>query len=393
MAKNSPKKSRFSNAHIGISIFLLCTVAVYAIFFSPSRITPAEIEQNIVEIYEECAKTSGSTFNYPCVREKLYPLVTRVSLETIMEVMEKVLQSNESLVKHGLYTCHPSGHVIGEIAMQKRIPFSDIVKQCGRLCDYGCAHGAFITQMKTSPFSRESINTFCEEYEGTQVLRDMTSCSHIVGHGLGEIYASDIEKSFPYCDGMRDNFSRHSCGQGVIMEHFVGLPDKPKLTPLTEESILSFCESLPGVYKDECYDTAGTYTAQIDSYTLGAKTICDKVPELSRQKCMYSLGSVTFFFYRSDSSRMLTFCKQFQGELELSCLKGAIETSVGETDAFTFGASICDKLQSNERDTCFSFFGDQMEWAKGAPYREQKCQTLSPVDAKACARIHDDVLR
>jgi hypothetical protein len=82
---------------------------------------------------------------------------------------------------------------------------------------------------------------------------------------------------------------------------------------------------------------------------------------------------------------MYAYCSQFPNADRVSCIRGAIETSVGETEAMEFGRELC-SLETNreQRAECFAFYGEQLEWAKGIEYRKDSCERLYALDHVAC---------
>jgi hypothetical protein len=215
------KQSRFIRSHIyiGMVLFFLSLGAVY-VWYVGGSYRKESFEKQVFAVYTNCADQSKGSFEYACLRKNIHDLVDATTLAPLLEIFENILQSDNAFQKYGVYTCHPSAHVVGEIAMKKGISFSTIQTQCGRSCDYGCVHGAFVVSLSKAPITPESIRSFCSEYSDSEVRRDMTSCGHIVGHGLGELFAFDISKGLSLCDSMPE-IARHACGQGFIMQHFV----------------------------------------------------------------------------------------------------------------------------------------------------------------------------
>jgi len=313
------------------------------------------------------------------------PLVSERTLDPIMRQLEAIFSSpNISLQSHGALTCHPSGHVVGEIAAQKGIPFSRITQQCGSSCDYGCSHGGLVTTLRQDPLFLENVKALCDKLTITGAGREISSCGHVVGHGLGELFANNVIKSLGYCDKLEDSSARHACGQGVMMEHLVGLPDRPKEGDLSIDAVLIFCGSLPDHYKKECFDAVGTYAGRVTQNVDQAKHVCEHVPVASVPSCTQSLGGVVYYQFRHDSAQMSEYCASMGQDLVLPCIRGAIDTNVGEKNRLDYGRALCEFMDGVSREACFTYFGMQVAMAWGSSVRSSICNTLSGEDALAC---------
>jgi hypothetical protein len=344
-----------------------------------------QIDETIGSLFYSCIDGKNNTFSYECMRLGMRSIINAQTLLPIMESLEVLfLQSNEQIQSVGIFTCHPLGHMAGEIAVQQGIAFADVVRTCDRRCDFGCTHGAFVAAMLTQPSFLDNVDGLCSEFEDSDVSRDLSSCAHAVGHGLDEVLSQDIVRALSYCDKMQGEGARHACGQGAIMDNLVGLPDRPRTTVVTQEEVMDFCGGLPGVYKKECFDSAGAYASKISKDEKEAKTFCDTVPSESKAPCIYSLGSVVYFLFRHDTKAMSDYCMSFEPGVQMSCLQGALDTSVGESDPFSYGRSVCEQLAADTRRQCFSFLGDRMRWAQGSVQADTACSALSPADTQAC---------
>jgi hypothetical protein len=390
MAKNSTKKLRFDRFAItspGVFFMTLCVIIGIGAFLAHRhQITQtAGVSARVHELFALCANKKDRNFSYECMREGLQDMTSAQTLLPVMESLEALfLQSNEQIQSVGIFTCHPLGHMVGEIAIKKGMVFADVVRTCDRKCDFGCTHGAFVGELRKNSSFLSNITALCEQFENSDAQREMASCAHAVGHGLSEVISGDIARVLSYCDQMHGEGARHACGQGAIMDNLVGLPDRPREVVLTQEDLMNFCSGLPGAYKKECFDASGMYASKISKDEKAAQTFCDDVPNDSRLPCVYSLGSVVYFLFRHEAVSMREYCMSFEKDLQMSCLQGAIDTSVGESDPFSYGRSLCEALTGDARIECFSFLGDRLRWAQGNVQADTACSALLPADAQVC---------
>lgn len=388
MVKNSINALRSFNPFWKIAV-LLCIIAVffwgsYSVLLG-IRSTPTQVQDAIEQMLYDCIEYEYNRFSYECMRRGLRLVIHPHVLQPVMEYLDELfLQSDERLQMAGIYTCHPLGHIVGEIAIEQGMVFADVVRTCDRRCDFGCTHGAFVGELRKNSSFLSNITALCEQFENSEAQREMASCAHAVGHGLSEVFSQDITRVLSYCDQMRGVGARHACGQGAIMDNLVGLPDRPRETVLTQEELMSFCSGLPGVYKKECFDASGMYASKISKDEKAAQTFCDDVPKDSRLPCVYSLGSVVYFLFRHEAVSMREYCMSFEKDLQMSCLQGAIDTSVGESDPFSYGRSLCEGFTGDARIECFSFLGDRMRWAQGNVQADTACSALLHADAQVC---------
>lgn len=344
-------------------------------------------KNNLESAFLECAARSKDVFAYDCMRSNLDSLLGAFSVKEIAVALEEIFSSPAvTPEKYGSFTCHAVGHIVGELAIERGNDFVSASAECGRSCDYGCAHGALVAKVRDQEDFLGALGSFCNSYESSAIRREAVSCSHILGHGLGELLAGDARGAIVYCNKIREDGARNACGQGVIMEHFLGLPNEPRGKSLKLEEVLKFCKNLPGVYKKECYDNVGFYASRISKNETEALTICDQVPKDSKEACVFSLGSVVYFLHRNSPSDMNSYCNNFNETLKENCVQGAIETAVGEEDSFTYGKFLCETAGGDWRRECFSFLGDRLGWAKGVSYREKSCAQLPEEDKNSCLK-------
>lgn len=338
----------------------------------------------LLALFQNCARDTES-FDYDCLRQGLTPLVTSDTLTLVITSLEEIFSSNSvSLQTHGALTCHPSGHMAGEIAVQKGIAFSQVTQLCDAACDYGCTHGAFVVTLRRDPAFLGKVGSLCDDFRSSGVSRQMSSCGHVVGHGLAEVFGVDTAAALGYCRQLDNESARHACGQGVMMEHLVGLPDRPKQTQLSLDTVLAFCRSLPSAYVRECFDGVGTYAGRVTQNVEQAKMICTRVPVESMDACVQSLGGVVYYHFRHEPEKMSAYCGSMGMSSLLFCIRGALETNAGERSRLTYGRALCETLTGEVRRDCFSYFVEQVGMAWGSRVREDTCDALNREDKPVC---------
>ncbi len=375
------KRLHFSNV---LALFLCAVGAGFVFRLVLHHQAASSTGSAVRSLFALCARAEVP-FDYDCLRRGMLPLVTEDTLMDVLGVLQDVFaQPNVSLKTHGALTCHPSGHVAGEIAVEKGIEFSRVSTLCGAICDYGCVHGALVATLRHDHEFLAKVGSLCDAFRASETVRQMSACGHAVGHGLAEVFASDFPNALAYCDKFQNESVRSACGQGSMMEHLIGLPDRPKNMNLLLDDILSFCGGLAGRYKEECFDNVGTYAGHVTQDVFEAKNICTRVPSSSRMKCVQSLGGVVYYQFQHSPLALSAYCTSMGDAASLACILGAIDTSVGESRSMEYGRILCEQMRGTTQKRCFAYYGTQVASSWGSAVQKEKCSQLNNENASAC---------
>jgi hypothetical protein len=382
MVRILQNKSNFIRRRAMI-LFLLVALSAYFLSNRSSIKNPdPNIQDKVGAGLTKCSNDSQKILDYGCVRSEFELLVGKNSLSSIIASLEELFVKEKSEHAYGTMTCHGPSHVIGELAVQDGISFSEIMNQCSTKCDYGCLHGAFVQMFKLDQDFLDNFPAVCDEYKTTSIPKEMNSCQHIVGHGLAEIFGNDVDKTLRHCERFSSDAGRRNCGRGAVMQVLLGSPDMSASVDIAEEGIIPFCNRIFTPYIHDCLDNAGFYAYNLFDEHSAVET-CNSIPPEYQENCIYSYGSFVYFRYRQAPEKVLESCKKFGKKFLDMCIKGALEINVGEKPYLLYGIKIC-HLVKDTFPGCFAFYRQKLEWGWGKDYGKEICPSLPAEEQKYC---------
>lgn len=371
-------------------IGLLLASLVFAGFFYKNNIestSSQNLEERVVQILKDCKGKSDTpnALDATCAYKRLEKLVEKDTVDPIIAVLEKTFSEQESSVEFGTTSCHNPAHIVGEIAYEKGMNFSDLLDVCSERCGFGCLHGGFIARFKES--SQDFLTGYkdiCSNLE-EPTDRNIRSCWHIVGHGLNEFYRDDLEATNEKCMELPTEKARWHCFSGVRMEYLVGSPGNPSRIEYSAQNLLNFCEQFPVEFQDECYAEAPFYALKVAGDVDTSIEICKglNLDRITRMKCASGAGAEYVTIYKNDPDSVYNYCLR-HGEYFNDCVWGALQVFSSEWDYLRNGARLCEIVNTGFRDQCFSYFGEGLEWWYDKEFRENICGELSEPEKNQC---------
>lgn len=196
--------------------------------------------------------------------------------------------------RHGYVrsACHQLTHRIGRVA--GRAEGIDAVGKGIHICSAGYYHG--ISEAIMGGIGHERIraeaDTVCAKLRRRERYSfDHYNCSHGMGHGFMELYASNVFKSVEGCDALTDRWEAHNCYGGVFMENLSALDNKKRPPDVRPRQPLYPCTAVGRRYKSQCYNQQVTYAVVLNDSDFGAVfRLCDRTERDFRTACYKGLG-------------------------------------------------------------------------------------------------------
>lgn len=314
------------NTKVASLLFVIILTSVVVIGFSRNSL-PGDFEKTKLL----CEK--GDT---ACLRSGFIMLLGKYDIEEISGELEK---------KAG--DCHNEAHILGEAAIESGIAFENVVGSCGTSCNYGCIHGAFVKHFSERPEEYNDPERICTNLGGDG--KSGISCAHALGHVFGETNSKEPNLAFSSCRKLSEEPLFMSCANGVVMHMLIGTTGSPVIEVKTLKDLLGFCGGLENKFRDVCYGYLGYYGYEY--FGRSEEDVCSYVPASAKASCVYSLGERAYPDFRLSPADFLEFCNEY-GELDESCMAGALEASIARNDGFA--SALCEVAGTEAPKACQS---------------------------------------
>lgn len=381
-----PQKFFKNRKNILISLLVLLFLTTAA-FYTKNSKKDVDLEKQTVSILQKC-NGKGNTPNsldMGCVYEDLETLITRDTIDPILATLEKTFSNQKSSLEYGTTSCHNPAHIVGEIAYEKGISYTELLNTCSTRCGFGCLHGGFMARFKEGESEfLDSFKDVCYNLDDNSD-KNVRSCLHIVGHGLNEFYREDIEATSEKCLEFETEKGRWHCFSGVRMEYLVGSPGNPPKIEYSVDNLLAFCKRFPQEYQDECFAEAPFYALKIAGDVETSVKICDSLDldEITRRKCAAGAGTEIVTMKKDTPEEVYQYCKR-HGEFVNDCIWGATDLFSSEWDYLRNGAKLCNMIEGSFRRECYAYFGEGLERWYDKKFRKKICGELSQTEESYC---------
>lgn len=368
----------------------LATLLVGLIFYSYNK-SKDPLPGKLELLLRSCSPSKdvqSDSLDYGCLKIGLESLVKSQDLGEIMSSLEKVFAEEEGSRPFGTLTCHGPAHYLGEVAYKEGVSLSGIFNACSRNCDYGCIHGAFLEMIKETPDFFSGFISACDQFKNADVKKDLTSCYHILGHGITDLLGRDLSKAVLNCDKLEEEYGKLTCVQGVLMEVILGTNETSKPLDIEKNDLVDFCGKVNRKYSYLCYEMVGYYGYTLmenKDYAAGA---CLRVPTNNQEGCFTNLGNRAYFAYRGSTDEIRNYCATL-GEFRRPCILGAVEADVDFDPDLKNAIGICNREDIFTKD-CFSLLGERIQHAYGFPKREGTCSLFSEPERSYCLDNDDE---
>lgn len=334
-------------------------------------------------LLKECDATGEMSFFSRCVEHKTEPFLQRYTLRNAMYALEKVFEERSKNSPRGL-ACHDVAHIFGEIGFQQANELGKTIIECGRMCGYGCVHGAANAAIRKSPELVQDLNAICDTFSGASFPgQDLTACRHGIGHGLAEFAGLDIVKALTLCDGFNSNSARAECATGVFME----IVDSPILKHERlelPEDIPLFCRSLPDFYAEICLINAGVYEFHRSHDVGKSLSLCKALPADLYRRCNVGLGSDFHFMFSADTAKIWEACNNGINDQKEACVEGALISAFVSDPLGNLGVALCREVSRELKSACLANVGQSMKEINGADEAKNLCAKLQSEENALC---------
>jgi hypothetical protein len=339
----------------------------------------ADFTSDFEKLLEKCSSSrvvTGNSLDYTCFKGGIRKSLNAGNLNLMMSTLEDVFSKQSGNSRpYGSLTCHGPAHAIGEVAFKKGITLTQVINSCDRKCDYGCLHGAFVTMIRNTPDFLNNYKAMCDQFQNNYIEKDLTSCYHILGHGIIDWVKGDVDRSIGLCKELESDSARTSCVQGVLMESLLGSDENSIPFDADKGDIVKYCSSLPADYSHLCYEMTGFYSYTLMTDKDRAANVCSEVPPHYQSNCFKNLGQRVFFEYTSSAEGIRNYCGLL-GKYRFNCILGAIESIVDFDPDLKLASVICDAEAGVNKEGCYKKLGDRIEYAYGKDKRVSFCNRV-----------------
>ena len=338
-----------------------------------------------------------------CLGDGIGALSSAGNIALAMGVLDKIVNSNPSLILLG----HPLAHALGYAVRSTPATATLLLSQCDDRYQSGCYHGIlqrYFDARMGMPISQGFLTAPCYGLRGTPEQFRLFDCLHGTGHGLMMYHAYDVNASLRDCDRLGTDWDRRSCYGGVFMEHNMGArlqafgegkfgmhrhSTPPAAVVLFQKKDLHYpCDSTNSKYRHECYELqADLILPAVDQDYRKASAVCDAAgtPDLIAA-CYAGLGrnasGASAFQYAGIKKR----CALASAFGEPFCYQGAVRHLAYAPSELPRGIAFCKSLPVGEsRSQCWKGVGLQVGGFYGdLAARRRACGSEVASDVAAC---------
>lgn len=319
-------------------ILFLGGIIVAILFFSwqSYQPVPAPMPQD-VSLY---SVTSLATSTWS---EHYYSMVMEASVREAMQSLRQESERDPEL----LSVCHDVAHVVGRAAVEKGMPFAEIMAEQDVFCNGGYIHGA-LEELFSGEFTPEELGDSCNGVS-TETWLGM-ECYHGLGHGY--MFATDqsFHRSLEYCEALTTSAQRFSCADGVFMQFFT-----LALRTMSDESFLSFCEDQPTLaYVSTCYLYVPiAYMTRHEGDYAQAFTWCMQARRVEgRENCIRGVSSEAIKRNVSQPDEVYNLCSNTPTGFRGPCLAGLAIMYTNHFGSTAQTETMCSTWPTHEKKMC-----------------------------------------
>ena len=320
---------------------------------------------------------------YACYQRAFFDGMKEHGLAVISEAFDSYIATKEGMVLQGA-PCHSLGHDLGQAAIMIGYDGLDILTHCSSACEGGCFNGVGHTYL-TLGNSIESVDGFCNPPDYAGDKKRVSACYHGFGHGITDLFGTDLQANLDRCDVLQDEEGRFQCGHAVFMVLSTLSPEQIQRSTMPQD-IASFCVQVDATYRRSCFIFAG-YLAY--GRTLNPKeafATCRRVPSDYQRECTARIGESLFLATPNDPLFVAESCSEGYNEEMISlCISGAAKTVIADTNSTPeVGFAICNTAPDAFRAYCHERLGDVIEEFLGIQNRITLCKELGGPFHEVC---------
>lgn len=354
--------------------------------FHPSSWQTKGAEYFLKRVITECytGNDSERTQFMVCAQKRFLPAVKRWGVRPLMEALEhRQLEQSDT---RAITQCHDLSHAIGAAGVIASSNVNAVLPECTNTCVYGCQHGAVSSWYAMGKDVVGNLHDICMAgIDWSKNPQGRGGCFHELGHAVASVAGYDVVKALKYCDQVAD-VGRLDCGYGVFMELFepATFATAPQPLPANHPA---WCDTLWPPYKEFCFHQAGVNDFGRFQDDARAISICRRVPREYQLGCFRNLGTNIFYVYQykeDQSNAIVRFCRQPGSTWFMSCISGALLSSVLSHTQATEGVRLCEALKGQERNDCFGILGAILDARRSKLEKADICDTASESDRLVC---------
>jgi len=346
--------TRFIKSHKRITavFMLICVVIIGIVVFLNIRPQAKKV-------------TVASTFNYACNGDKNSILcldqeyktsVQNVGVAATFKKLKAAYATNASVRAD----CHQLAHVIGRTEADKVNDVDEAYSQGDNFCWSGYYHGvmeSIVTKIGAANLPAK-LPTICASIKAQKPYSFYHyNCVHGLGHGIMDVYNSDLFKSLKTCDLLTDSWESQSCYGGVFMENEMDEVNPDHHTDyLKADQPMYPCTAVDEQYKYQCYLMQTSHALRLVNYDFTQVfTECSNVESNYVDVCYQSLGRDASGNSSSDVDKTKATCMLGSNQdAQSNCIIGAVKDFISYYHSDTQANDLCQSLDSSLQSICQS---------------------------------------
>lgn len=326
-----------------------------------------------------------SSSKYGCYLNSLRKSVKLYGFVKTAQAFDQYINQTDQVDIRG--ACHSWAHELGETAVRDGASGNEIINYCVHTCLDGCFNGAGHAYVATHS-DLSDVNNFCNP-ENMQVdNKKKDTCFHGIGHGLVDIFGTNIAKDIGYCDLITDKEGKAQCSHAIFMM-FNSLPISRIQVDEIPENMVDFCDRLNPSYQNYCYDFSGYLTYGKTKDIKKAFINCNGVPDKNRLECFRRIGDILYLMDpRKEPNLLAQQCKIGTQEEVLWCSLGIgklLITDANSPPEKSF--EVCSSFEGELKLSCYKELGEQLESHRSRKDRGRLCALLDKPFSNECLGI------
>jgi len=301
------------------------------------------------ELFSICGR------NLECVQQNLLTMSKSVPRDTIAILSKNVVTAWED----DFFYCHQEAHHLG--VFLSNFYNDDLLQVIPYLidsCDYGFVHGVFETYLphkvmiEKKKLEEIDFVRVCLELGQLTNLRYGIECSHGMGHGLTQVYDTNVFQAIKKCDEFSTETYQYECQRGVFMENWIEYFKTGKGT-FNEFDLLYPCNQVEEKYQKACYSKLGILLLQKRNYSPDlAFQDCEIISNKeSTKQCYQDVALYAAIEYFGNIDKTADMCDKANPKFQKNCINGALYAIILFVD-YELSDDFCDTLSENFYEFC-----------------------------------------